>query len=76
MKKKTIEKIKSLCSKEVKFVSSEENSVTMLFPYSTSEIDIEIEGNTVEEQVESFISEVNKTLEDMINHLEDCKIHE
>lgn len=74
MKKKVIEKIKSLCTGEIKFICSEQNLVTVLLPYSTAEIGIEIDGDTDDEQIESFISGINQVLDDMIDHLGDCKL--
>lgn len=75
MNKKAIEKINLLCGEEVKFISAEQNLITILLPYSDAEVEIEIEGSTIEERVDSFITGVNHELEQMINHLEDCKLN-
>ena len=74
MKKETIKTIKSLCGEEVKFISLERNAVTVLLPYSTAEFEIQIEGDTIQEQVESFTTGVNYLLDEMIDHLDDCKL--
>lgn len=74
MKKTTIKRIKELCGGEVKFVSAEENTVTMLFPYSNAEIELLIEGETEDELVDDFISKVNQHLDDMADHILDCKL--
>lgn len=74
MNKKLLKKIKYLCTGEIKFVSMAEKSVTVLLPYDNAEIEIEIEGVTEKDKIDSFIHGVNQKLDDMINHLEDCKL--
>lgn len=73
MKRIVIDKIKSLCNEEVKF-SYKSNFITLLFPYSNAEIEIEIEGDNEEELIEDFIEKVNQQIDDMIDHLGDCKL--
>jgi len=75
MKKKVINKIKLLCNDEIKFIRVDKDSIVVLLPYNLSEIDIELEDSTVEEQIDSFIYGINHELENMINHLEDCKLN-
>jgi len=76
MNKNTISKIKSLCEGDIKFCDSENNTITILVPYDIAKFGVEIEGETIKDQVNSFISGVNSILDDMINHLEDCKLSE
>jgi hypothetical protein len=66
--------IKDLCNEELKFCNMVQNKVIMLFPYSKDKIVIYLEGITIEEQVEDFVSKVNQILDNMIDHLEDCKL--
>lgn len=47
--------------------------VSVLLPYETSEVVIELEGDAEEDIIESFKENVNKRLDDMVNHLNDCK---
>ncbi|ASA22632.1 hypothetical protein [Paenibacillus donghaensis] len=69
--------LKELCKEvgdlQITEVSLEEKAVSMLFPYETSEITIDLEGDTDEEIIESFKENVNHRLDDMVNHLNDCK---
>lgn len=74
MKKNVIDKIKSLCDGELEFVSYKANYISLLFPYSYTEIEVEIEGNNDEEQIDDFITKVNQQLDDMSDHLKDCKL--
>jgi len=74
MRRKAIAEIKDLCTGEIKFCSSDRDSITILVPCEQNELIVNIVGNTVEEQVESFISAVNQILDDMIDHLGDCKL--
>lgn len=74
MKKSTIKKIEALCPGDISFVGADGGTVTCLLPYSNQEIPIEVEGNTEVEQLESFVSAVNQALDDMIDHLGDCKL--
>lgn len=74
MEKSVINRIKELCDGEIEFVSHEDYNVTLLFPYSNTEIEVEIDGDNEEEKIEDFISKVNQLLDDMIDHLEDCKL--
>ena len=72
--KKALDKIKSLCNNEIEYILTEKDYVRILVPYDISAIEIQIEGIKVDEQVESFISGVNHKLNDMIDHLKDCKL--
>ena len=74
MTKKVIEKIKSLCTGEIEFCGEENNSVWVLVPYDVEEKTISIEGKTINEQVESFISGINNILDSMIDSINDCKL--
>ena len=75
MKTATIKKIKALCSGDIAFVGADGDTVTCLLPYSNQEVVLEVEGDTEAEKLESFVSAVNQALEDMIDHLGDCKIN-
>ena len=74
MKTATIRKIKALCSGDISFVGADGDTVTCLLPYGNQEIPIEAEGDTEAEKLESFVSAVNQALDDMIDHLGDCKL--
>ena len=74
MMKEVRNQIKDLCNEELKFCNAVQNKVIMLFPYSKDKIVIYLEGITIEEQVEDFISKVNQILDTMIDHLGDCKL--
>jgi len=74
MTKQAIKKIKELCSGRIQFVRVEGEYVIILLPYDSAEYDILIEGDTVEEQVECFISEVNGRIDDMIDYLRECRL--
>jgi hypothetical protein len=74
MNKKTVKKIESVCSGEIEFISVNDNIVTVKIPYCKNEFDIEIDGELENEQLESFVYGINKQLEDMIDHLSDCKL--
>jgi hypothetical protein len=74
-----VRQIRQLCPPGSDFSAEaykESNFVTVIFPYDNAEFDIEVCGNTVNEQVQSFIVQVNSHLDDMINHLEECKLSE
>lgn len=74
MKVSAVKKIRTLCTGDITFVLAGETTVTCLFPYSAHEIELEIDGDTESEQVESFVNAVNQELEDMMDHLGDCKL--
>ena len=74
MAKQALQQIKKLCTGEIKFCGYDKNVITILVPYSQDKLTVDIEGATVEDQIESFISEVNRILEDMIDHLGDVKL--
>ncbi|MGO4181825.1 hypothetical protein AB4Z17_11635 [Paenibacillus sp. TAF43_2] len=71
-------KLKKLCgtSTEVKIVKIEmsEKTVEVLVPYEVGSIEIELEGDNEGEMLESFVEGVNRQLERMVNHLNDCKL--
>lgn len=71
------ERLKQLCKDngevEIEYVDMSKMAVDVLLPYETTSHVIELEGSTDDEVVESFKDGVNKRLDDMINHLEDCK---
>jgi hypothetical protein len=48
--------------------------VDVILPYESSTVEIELEGNTDDEIIESFIEGVNRRINDMINELNDCKL--
>jgi hypothetical protein len=66
-------KLRELCKSDIEVVKVTGDSVEVLLPYDSSSVDIEIEGETDEERIESFKEGVNYRLEQMINHLKDCK---
>ena len=73
--------IDEICSStygEIKCISIDNcgDYATVLLPYSTSELSIELDGNDIEEKIESFIINVNHTLQDMIDHLDECMLDE
>ena len=72
------QKLKQLC-KEVGDILIEGfdhkgKSVDVLLPYETTSVSIELEGQSEDELVESFKEGVNRRIDDMINHLNDCKL--
>lgn len=76
---KLIHELDKACCKtqgEIKVVNwnISETKISVLFPYSSSEFEFEIEGNSDEEKVESFVEQINHFLDSMIDHLEDCKL--
>ncbi|MGM1044771.1 MAG: hypothetical protein ACQEXX_01355 [Bacillota bacterium] len=69
--------IKELCKStdiKVEEVNLSSNMVTVLLPYESASIAIDLEGDTPEEIIESFKENVNYRLERMIDHLNDCKL--
>jgi hypothetical protein len=48
--------------------------ISVRLPYDSNIITIDLEGETQEEVLESFVDGVNKELDEMINYLEDCKL--
>jgi hypothetical protein len=72
--KQALELIKNMCTGEIDFRSADRNTVTVLVPYDSKEIEVLIEGTTTDEQVNSFVSGVNFLLDEMINHLEEVKL--
>jgi hypothetical protein len=74
MKRKAVEIIKDLCGGEIKYCSSRGNIVLIKVPYMRGKLIVEIDGETVETQVESFIEGVNGILDDMCTHLQDTKL--
>lgn len=50
--------------------------VEVVLPYESSSIEIELEGSTDDEIIQSFIEGVNSRIDDMINELNDCKLKE
>lgn len=68
--------IQNFSTEEVKvtYIHSKENEVGVMLPYSTSEFNIEIDGETTEDQVNDFVEKVNLELEEMAMHLQDCKL--
>lgn len=67
-------KLKELCQGDIEVVQVSGDSVEILLPYESGSVDIEIEGKTIEDRIESFKEGVNHRLKDMINHLEDCML--
>lgn len=73
----TLEKIEDLIENSeisIQDVDLIKKTVDVLLPYETASIVIELEGSTDDELIESFKVGVNHRLEDMINHLNDCKL--
>jgi hypothetical protein len=68
-------KLKKLSNGDIEVVKVDPSleSVEVLLPYESSSVDIELEGETDIERIESFKIGVNRRLNEMINHLEDCK---
>jgi hypothetical protein len=66
--------IKELCVGELKIDEFNDNTVYIFVPYDQAVKDVYIEGDTTEEQVNSFIIGINQVLEDMIDHIGDCKL--
>ncbi|WP_188069028.1 hypothetical protein [Brevibacillus brevis] len=69
--------LKQLCKGDIQIesINLEEMSVDVLLPYESASTSVELEGENDEEIIESFKSEVNKRLNDMIDHLNDCKLY-
>lgn len=70
-------KIKQLCKQnsdiQIEEIDLENREVSVIFPYETAVITVELEGDTEEMVVESFKVGVNKRLDDMRDYLEECK---
>ncbi|WP_339304455.1 hypothetical protein NST33_18235 [Paenibacillus sp. FSL L8-0435] len=60
---------------DIEGISLEDKTVSVLFPYDSSCHLIKFEGTTKEEIADSFRDEINQHLQDMIDHLEDCKLN-
>ncbi|MGK5511758.1 hypothetical protein [Brevibacillus formosus] len=69
-------KLKQLCKVEIQIesIDLEEMNVDVLLPYESSSVSIELEGDNDKEIMESFKLGVNKRLDEMIDHLNDCKL--
>jgi len=61
-------------SGDIQIESITDTSVDVLVPYETASLSIELEGNSDDEIIESFKDGVNKRLNEMIDHLNDCKL--
>ncbi|MFF2532249.1 hypothetical protein ACFVS2_25400 [Brevibacillus sp. NPDC058079] len=70
-------KLRQLCKGDIQIesINLEEMNVNVLVPYESSAISVELEGENDKEIIESFKVEVNKRLDDMIDHLNDCKLY-
>ncbi len=66
--------IKNMSTSELVVLRIEDKHVYILVPYRTEELAVEVSGDTTEEQISSFVSEVNSILDDMIGHLEDVML--
>ncbi|MNW32217.1 hypothetical protein D3C74_91570 [compost metagenome] len=74
------EKLKKIC-KDNGEIQIENIDISLMLaevvlPYEISSVEIELEGNTDDEIIESFIEKVNGRIDDMINLLNDCKFAE
>jgi hypothetical protein len=70
-------KLKRLCEKseiEIVSIDTTKNIVDVLLPYESSAVAIEFYGDTDDEQIDSFKEELNRQLDRMIDHLNDCKL--
>lgn len=72
------DQLKQLCKDngeiEIEFIDLSNKAVVVMLPYETSSVVINLEGDTDEGLVESFKRGVNQRLEDMCNHLNECKL--
>ncbi|OMC79580.1 hypothetical protein BK125_04685 [Paenibacillus odorifer] len=72
------EKLKQVCKEngeiQIENITMSLMLVDVVLPYDTSSVEIELEGNTDSEIIESFIEKVNGRIDDMINELNDCKL--
>lgn len=71
------EKLKQLCHGndiQIDSIDIKTMNVDVLLPYESSTFSIEVEGKSEDEIIKSFKEGVNSRLEDMINHLNDCKL--
>lgn len=55
-------------------VDIDSKTLSVLLPYETASIVIELEGSTDDEIIESFKEGVNGRLDEMIDHLNDVKL--
>lgn len=71
-------KLNQLCQGDIQIesIDLDGKSVDVVFPYETSAISVELEGSDDEEIIESFKHGINSRLNDMIDHLNDCKLDE
>jgi CO dehydrogenase nickel-insertion accessory protein CooC1 len=55
---------------EIAVIEIDDKEVAYQVPYDSSIFDIELEGETVQEQVDHFVSQVTERIRDMVDHLE------
>ena len=73
----TLVKIDDLIEKsEIELESSDTKNkrLSVKLPYDTASHTIEIEGSNDDELIDSFKEQVNHCLDQMIDHLNDCKL--
>ncbi|RUT38711.1 hypothetical protein EJP82_26730 [Paenibacillus anaericanus] len=74
------DKLKQLCKEngeiQIENIYMNLMLVDVVLPYEISSVEIELEGNTDDEIIQSFIEGVNGRINDMINELNDCKLKE
>lgn len=70
-----IDKLKALVKgTDIEIISVEGNEVVHLLPYDNAERLLTLYGSTDEEKIACFIELINSSLNDMIDHLGDCKL--
>jgi hypothetical protein len=69
-------KLKKICNGDINIieVGISQNTVEVQLPYDSSAFIIDYEGESDEERIESFKDNINKQLDTMIDHLNDCKL--
>lgn len=72
-------KLKQLCKDvgdiQIESIDLEGMNVYVLVPYETAATSIELEGSNDDEIIESFKEGVNGKLNEMIDHLDECKLY-
>jgi hypothetical protein len=74
------DKLKQLCKEngdvQIENIDMSIMLVDVFLPYESSSVEIELEGSTDDEIIQSFIEGVNRRINDMIDELNNCKLKE
>ncbi|MFB5759031.1 hypothetical protein [Paenibacillus medicaginis] len=59
---------------DIEVVEINDKEIVLHLPYETALVDISLEGDSDEERIELFKENLNSRLQNMIDHLEECKL--